>query len=342
MDNKPLSRKKLESLAVFAGFLVVEHGEVGLVAALGDEVIFEGLKDGTAGLVGVGAVGKATVLGETENFFEITCQFFRFHIEGAKALDARCIDEPPLSNRNHLAECSSMQAGVVGIGDLGGAEIGPGHEAIDEGGLPHPAVAAQEGDLAGQQRLEQIDAIARFGRDLQALVTDGFVECDHHLLVTGLVGIKQIGLVEYEDDRYAIGLGRGEEAVDEGGRGLGVVDGDNEQCLIDIGGDDMALLREINTLANNVIASVTDVGDEGCALLVGDNRHTITDGDRVSATDTFQAKVALHLTIKKLAIVREDGVPASCIFNDEAVHYTVMISLFFAARSSSIFLIYLS
>jgi hypothetical protein len=42
-------------------------------------------------------------------------------------------------------------AGVVGIGDLSGAEVGIGHETIDEGGLPHPAVAAKESDLARQE-----------------------------------------------------------------------------------------------------------------------------------------------------------------------------------------------
>ena len=43
-----------------------------------------------------------------------------------------------------------MQTGVVGIGDLGGAEVGAWHEAVDEGGLPHPTVAAEECDLARQ------------------------------------------------------------------------------------------------------------------------------------------------------------------------------------------------
>ena len=53
-----------------------------------------------------------------------------------------------------------MLAGVVGIGDLGGAEIGTGHETVDEGGLPYPAVAAEEGDLAGQQRCQFGNALA--------------------------------------------------------------------------------------------------------------------------------------------------------------------------------------
>ena len=54
--------------------------------------------------------------------------------------------------------------------------------------------------------------------------------------------------------------------------------------------------------------------------MVGDNLNTITHSNRVGATDTLQAKVALHLTIKKLVIVCEDGVPAACVLNDESLH----------------------
>ena len=152
---------------------------------------------------------------------------------------------------------------------------------------------------------------------MQALVADGLIKCNHHLLVTGLISIEQIGLVEDEDDGHAIGFGRGKKTIDEGGRGLGIVDGNDEQRLIDIGGDDMTLLGEVDALADDIVAAILNLGDEGCTLLVGDNLNTITHSNRVGATDTLQAKVALHLTIKKLVIVCEDGVPAACVLNDE-------------------------
>ena len=267
--------------------------------------------------MGMGAVGEAAVLGIVENFLEITCQFLGLHIEGAKALDAWCINHPPTLHGNHLGECGSMKAGVVGIGDLGGAEVGAWHEAVDEGGLPYPAVAAKEGNLAGQQLLQGVDALACGRRNLQALVADGLIEGDHHLLIAGLVGREQVGLVEDEDNGHTIGLGRGEETIDESGRRLRIVDGDDEQRLIDIGGDDMTLLGEVDALADDIVAAILNLGDEGCTLLVGDNLNTITHSNRVGATDTLQAKVALHLTIKKLVIVCEDGVPAACVLNDE-------------------------
>ena len=57
-------------------------------------MVFEGFEDRTAGFMGVGTVGEATVFGELEDFLEITCQFFGFHIEGAEALYPWSIDEP--------------------------------------------------------------------------------------------------------------------------------------------------------------------------------------------------------------------------------------------------------
>ena len=74
----------------------------------------------------------------------------------------------------------------------------------------------------------------------------------------------------------------------------------------------------------------------------GTKRNPIADGDGVGASDALETEVSLNFTLYRLSIVREDGVPTACIFNDEAVHYTVMISLFLASMSSSSFLMYLS
>ena len=83
----------LVGFAIFVFVLVVEHGEVRLVTALGDVVVFYGLQDGTAGFVCVCAVGKAALTGELENFAEIAGKLFTLHVEGAKALDAWGVDE---------------------------------------------------------------------------------------------------------------------------------------------------------------------------------------------------------------------------------------------------------
>ena len=46
----------------------------------------------------------------------------------------------------------------------------------------------------------------------------------------------------------------------------------------------------------------------------------IADGHGIGAPDATQAEVTLYFTLNKLAIVRPDGVPASCILDDETFH----------------------
>ena len=155
--------------AVFVLVLVVEHRQVRLVAAGGDEVIVEGLQHGTARLVGVGAVGEAALPRELEKLLEIAGQLFALHVEGAEALDARGVNKKPLlaspkgrnacggcslslgegwGERYHFRECRGVHARLVGIADVGHALAGIGHEAVDERGLADTAVAAEQRDLA--------------------------------------------------------------------------------------------------------------------------------------------------------------------------------------------------
>ena len=151
------------------------------------------------------------------------------------------------------------------------------------------------------------------------LIADSLIEGDEHLLVMGLVGIEQIGLIEDQNDGHAIGFCRGQETVDEGGGGLGTAHGDDEQCLVDIGSDDVALLGEIDALADDVVTAVVDVDDPTFVI----DRHTVADGHRVRAPYAFDTEITLYLTIKKLAIVRKDGVPASSVLNDKSFHVAI-------------------
>ena len=57
-------------------------------------MVFDSAEYGTAGFVGVGAVGEAALLGELKDFAEVAGELFALHVEGAKALDAGRIDEP--------------------------------------------------------------------------------------------------------------------------------------------------------------------------------------------------------------------------------------------------------
>ena len=60
----------------------------------------------------------------------------------------------------------------------------------------------------------------------------------------------------------------------------------------------MALLGEIDTLADNVIATILNLRDKGSSLLIGNDHHTVADSNGVRATDTPQTEVSFYLTIK--------------------------------------------
>ena len=93
LTGKGITRETSVCLTVFGVVLVIEHGEVTLVAALGDVVVFERLKDGTARFMGVCTVRETTVLGKAEDFLEITRDFLWLHVEGAEALNPRSVNE---------------------------------------------------------------------------------------------------------------------------------------------------------------------------------------------------------------------------------------------------------
>ena len=85
----------------------------------------------------------------------------------------------------------------------------------------------------------------------------------------------------------------------------------------------MALLRQVDTLADDVVAAVVDVDNPPSLLfpftlspLLSLDRHAVADSHGVGAPYAFDAEVALYLAVKQLAIVRADGVPAACILDD--------------------------
>ena len=72
------------------------------------------------------------------------------------------------------------------------------------------------------------------------------------------ISIEQVGLVEDQNHWDAIGFCRCQETVDEGRGGLGVVDSDQQEGLVDVGGEDVALFGEVLGATDDVILTVFD------------------------------------------------------------------------------------
>ena len=317
----------LVGCTILTVILIVEHAEITLVTTLSDVMVFEGLQDCTTGLMGMGAVRKATIFGEMEDLTKVACQFLRLHIEGAKAFDTWCVDEPTLRlaqglrsiQRNHLRESRRVLSCIVGIRDLGCSEIDTRDQAIDQGRLTYPTIAAEKSNLPFKHRSQKVYALTCRSRDGLTGIADGLIETDHHLLIVLFLRGEKVGLVEDEDYRDAIGLSRSQEPVDKGSRGLGVIDSDHQESLIDISRNDMTLFGKVDTLADDIVPTVLNVSNKGCTFGICHNSDPITHSNRIRAADAFQTEIPLDLTINQLAIVRQDGVPAACILNDESL-----------------------
>jgi len=319
-------------LTILLLVLVLEHREVALVARLGDAMILERRENGTTGFVGVGAVAILTFATYLEYLTEIMSHLGTLHVEGAKALDARRVDDAATGGQvEELAESGGVLTGVVCRTDLGRLGLCFGDETVEQGALPHSTVATEQRDLVAKQVGQSLHALAGLGRTRQALVAQTVVEETEVLHVLGLSLIEEVHLIKHDSHGHAIGLGRSQKAVDEGSRRLGMRHRDHQQGQVDVGRNDMALLREVGGLADDVVATVLDIGYQRILLLfhrtslrvsspIGGLRglyaYTIAHCHRIGAADALEAKVTLHLTIKKLAIVRADGVPTSCILND--------------------------
>ena len=74
----------------------------------------------------------------------------------------------------------------------------------------------------------------------------------------------------------------------------------------------MALLGEVDALSDDVVAAILNLSNP----IALSYRDAIAYSDRIGRANSLDAEIALHLTIKELAIVRQNGVPASCILND--------------------------
>ena len=136
-------------LSVFSFGEVFADREVALVAALRDEVLFEGFEYGATWLVDVWAVAESAIFAYAEYLREVVRNFVEFHIHHAEALDARGVDEVRLVvDGIHLAECGGVHAFVVIVRYFGSASMAVRHDLVDNGAFAHARIAWKQCDFA--------------------------------------------------------------------------------------------------------------------------------------------------------------------------------------------------
>ena len=213
-----------------------------------------------------------------------------------------------------------MHSHVVGIADLGCTQVDTRHQLVDKRRFAHTTIATEQRDLALHQRTQVVNTLTCLGRHLATLIANGLIEVDHSLLIASQVIVQQVGLVEDQHHWHTISLGRSQETVDECCTGLGIDHRDHQECLVHVGSYDMALLREVDTLANDVVAAILD--SHNPSFLV--NLHPVAHSHGIGGADAFQAEVTLYLTVKQLVIVRTNGVPTACILNDKSFQLSII------------------
>ena len=162
----------------------------------------------------MGAVVEAALPSGLEDFAEIMGNLFRFHIEGTEAFDARNVDDAsPFRQVVEGGKRGGVHTCAVGFGNFSCADVETGNEAVDQCAFPHSAVSGKEGDLSQHLCLEGFDARPLGGGDVEHLVSDMGVEQGQVVDGIPLFGTEVVGLVEDDDDGYAVGFGTGKEAV---------------------------------------------------------------------------------------------------------------------------------
>ena len=320
--------KSLVRLTILAFVLIIKHRQVRLVSAFGYVTVFERLQHSASRFVSVGAVRETAVLRKVEYLLEVAGKFLWLHVERAKALDAWSVYQEALRlaewqrqvDRYHLAECGGVLTSVVRVAYLSCTLTGARHQTIDERALAHSTIATKQCYLVLEQWLQDLYPIAIACRYLIALITYGVIQIDHRLLIAAHILIQQVGLVEHQYHWHTISFGRRQKAVDKRGAGLWINHCHYQHGLVYIGSQYMALLAQVDTLANDIILAILDF----CYPVALAHRHTVTHSHRIGAAYTLQAKVTLYLTINQLAIVCQDGVPAACILNNKSFQLSII------------------
>ena len=313
------------SIPIFVFILILEHREIGLIAGGSYFVTIESGKNSTSRLMGVSAITESAVAPHLKDFPEIVADLLWLEVESTETADSRGIDDAAaLWQVIHFGESCCVLTLIVSQAEFSRLGSGGGDEAVEKGGFAHSAVAAEERCPVTKFRHEAFKTFARRGRDSHTGIAELAIERHDRIEVPALVGIVQIHLIKNKEDGHPVCFGRGEEAIDEGGVGLRVSDGDHEPGEVYVSGNDVALLREVRSATDDVVAAVMDFGNKRTALgspLSGRGYFDpVANGHRVGTTNTAKAKVPFHLTRKELAVVCANVVPTSCIPNNKTFH----------------------
>lgn len=185
------------------------------------------------------------------------------------------------STGNHFGEGRGMHSFIVVSGDCSGFCLYPRQYGIDKGGFADSGMSGKKGNPAFQHSFYFVYSVAVFGGNLEAGVADVGVQVNQGIQVMPFVPVINIRLVEYQFHRNPVSLCGCEKTVDENGGGFGVVDGNHQHALVEIGGKYVGLFGEIGGTADDIVFSLFYFIDESGSFLVEYNLDTVAYGYRI-------------------------------------------------------------
>ena len=144
-----------------------------------------------------------------------------------------------------------------------------------------------------------------FQRRLDARKTDGLIDADEFIHFFAFIRGVLIHFMKQQRYGNVVGISGDEKAVDESRRCLWSRGGDDEQRLIEVGGDDLRFLRQVDRFADDVILARVDVRDVAFTLILESVVYMITGGNRIGSRTTFEPNFSAHLTYNGLSVVGE-------------------------------------
>ena len=251
------------------------------------------LSHGTSWLLVVHAIVEFALGQPAKELGKMVVQRVPLQGHKPKPFDARRVhQEPAFGQRMHLGKRGGVPAFVVRIAHLGRFDLKSRDDAVDQGALAHARMAGQDVNPFGQFGFQLFHPLARVGAHFQPTVAriavhfrQGF--CLHPVFVR-----QRIHLVQHDGGGDAVRFSGDQKPVHESRARAWRRQRHDKKGTVQVGGHDVALVRQVDRFADDAIGALVDVGNDPGAIFDHLKIHHISHGHRVGGPITFQSKLA--------------------------------------------------
>ncbi len=251
------------------------------------------------------------------------CHVVGVLIQKRQGFDARHVDDAATEiELVHFSERGGMLSFARMATEVAGTQIEVWLDGIDQTAFAHARLSADQRGFIFQQVAEGIQPLVVHHRGGDHLVAYFFVNFFEGKKESDILFIVQIAFVKNNGDRYFVGLGHEQKAIDEAGLHIGSHDGNDQNCLVDVGCDQVHVVFSPRRLPYHEVAPGKYFADHALPFLAFKFHlyaiaHRYRIGERYVVQPEFAADAALP---HSPGIVDPDVVPAAGRFYDGSYH----------------------